>query len=107
MKQLELTFSQIKAWYRSVATFIAVGGVPTDTVGDVPMVVGVPAVVCISAVACIPALVVFFLAVIGVIIVPAMGLYSCRIDNFSAFGLSGYRISDRRFEKLSDYRIKA
>ncbi len=33
--------------------------------------------------------------------------FSCRIDNFSAFGLSGYRISNRRFEKLSDYPIKA
>jgi hypothetical protein len=30
---------QIKAWYRTVATFIAVGGVPADTVGDVPRVV--------------------------------------------------------------------
>jgi hypothetical protein len=31
LKQVRLTFSQIKAWYRTVATFIAVGGVPTDT----------------------------------------------------------------------------
>jgi hypothetical protein len=65
LKEVRLTFSQIKAWYRSVATFIVVGVVPTDTVGDVPRVVGVPAVVCITAVACIPAFVAFFLLLLA------------------------------------------
>ncbi len=48
-----------------MATLIAVGGVPTDSVGDVPRIIGVPAVVCITAVACIPAFVAFFLLLLA------------------------------------------
>ncbi len=53
-----------------MATFIAVGGVPTDTDGDVSRVVGVPAFVRISAVACIPAFVHFFLLVLELLAFP-------------------------------------